>query len=332
VDDLRWGLVTVVLAVVGVALSGGAGGMWIGLLGMLAANLGAFTLAHLRRRKRLAAASDGEAPPGPGAWFDVLGAGWSAILVSMIVATGLQYLSHEAALETWAWLLSALPAAAAPIALAWEGIARTAGGYRRLVGREVDAEEEALPGGDTDRLSSRVFLPLVVPLLLLSATVASAQLPESDRSQVARVALDAVADSLNPPLETDGRLWLHEWATRTESGWTSETISDATLPAVQGRYPEARIGEGDLPDFFLCPEGVQLSMPGSGCPIRDDGRIVGFMHGPERDPPNGIWVAVRVHSTACGGTCSWKVTWLVELRKDEDGRWWAARSAMYSIT
>jgi len=114
VDDPRWGLVTVVLAVVGVALSGGAGGMWIGLLGMIAANLGAFTLARLRRRKRLAAA--------------------------------------------------------APIALAWEGIARTAGGYRRLVGREVDAEEEALPGGDTDGLSSRVFLPLVVPLLLLSAT------------------------------------------------------------------------------------------------------------------------------------------------------------------
>lgn len=144
-DDV-WGSMLVILAVAGVVFMAGGHGMWLGLLGLLAANIGAFVLAGRRRTKRLAAASDREVPPGPGPWFDLIGAGWSAIIVSMIVATGLQYLSHEALLEAWIWLLSALPAAVAPLALGREGVARAAEGYRRLLGRGMGGEEDPLPG------------------------------------------------------------------------------------------------------------------------------------------------------------------------------------------
>jgi hypothetical protein len=50
-------------------------------------------------------------------------------------------------------------------------------------------------------------------------------------------------------------------------------LSQDAERAIQRIFPTARYSE-NLDSLVLCPAGVQLRMPGSGCPIRDDGVII----------------------------------------------------------
>lgn len=102
------------------------------------------------------------------------------------------------------------------------------------------------------------------------AAVPAAELLEL-RVKTFEVLLDSLAGGLPPTV----RIWLVSDPERDPvTGEVTRTShSPAEVQAIQSRFPSVRLP--DDPDrLFLCPPGAEVRMPGSGCPILEDGVIV----------------------------------------------------------
>jgi hypothetical protein len=73
------------------------------------------------------------------------------------------------------------------------------------------------------------------------------------------------------------RIWIRTsepLAIRREGSPPLVPMAPAVAEALRAAFPEARFTPDSNEQLFLCPAGVRVVMPGSGCPIKDDGVIV----------------------------------------------------------
>lgn len=125
----------------------------------------------------------------------------------------------------------------------------------------------------------RVFqLLLAVTVLTQVPQEAAGQTPSQltpEDSATLRVQmLQVLVDSLGPD-ERPPRIWIIQHADREAvagpMGLTRLTAAERT--AILKAFPTVEFAE-HTDSLFLCPAGVHVSMPGTGCPIRDEGVIV----------------------------------------------------------
>jgi hypothetical protein len=102
-----------------------------------------------------------------------------------------------------------------------------------------------------------------------------ASLTQADSIQAWSAALRVLIDSLGPRRSDPYRIWLHADRERagTSSGVRFVPLSQDAEREIQRSFPTARYSE-KFDSLVLCSAGVQLRLPGSGCPIRDDGVII----------------------------------------------------------
>lgn len=122
-------------------------------------------------------------------------------------------------------------------------------------------------------------------LLLLawgSTSSVSGQVPEmlasSDSVEVRRAVLGVLLSPDRRPIDGrySGRVWLQPYRVRDEEAGTWVVQGGPTpleLESLRAIFPDLEVLPPDA-DPFLCPDGVEVRMPGPGCPIRDDGAIV----------------------------------------------------------
>lgn len=102
------------------------------------------------------------------------------------------------------------------------------------------------------------------------------QLAAADSVALRMAVLQIMLDSLGPDQEP-GRIWIQPRANGHAA--TNQTRSMGLTAnewnAISERFPAARLADAS-DTLFLCPPGVRVMMPGTGCPIRDQGIIVSF--------------------------------------------------------
>lgn len=74
-------------------------------------------------------------------------------------------------------------------------------------------------------------------------------------------------------------------------------------------------------------------MPGSGCPILDEGRIVVVFYDPGTNTITGqAFISLSITTTGCDGECTWQEGGEVSLRRDADSQWQATRASRVWMT
>lgn len=123
-----------------------------------------------------------------------------------------------------------------------------------------------------------------------------------DTAAVIGIALSAVAEE---GLDLERRLWLRETP-------AVPVLSAEVLSELSGRVPGLRPVENGR-EMRQCPEGEPRTLPGSACPILDDGVVVWFY----RLEVSGDVASVGVGLTHPGHAAGRGVL----LRRDPDGDW-----------
>ena len=123
-----------------------------------------------------------------------------------------------------------------------------------------------------------VLLPLAWASVL--PTAASGQnavrLLPADTAALFVVALDTIRTTMWQPFSREDTIWL-----RPDRDWLRPDRdrqghpSSVTLARLVERFPALTLVE-EAEQLFECPPGVEVRMPGQGCPIRGGGRIVRF--------------------------------------------------------
>lgn len=86
---------------------------------------------------------------------------------------------------------------------------------------------------------------------------------------------------------------------------------------------------------FNCPERVELQMPGSGCPIQDEGVVISLgplAGGDSGDVSVHVWVARSVPSSRSAETLSWMTGPRLRLSRSAEGGWRVAEVSKTWIT
>lgn len=143
--------------------------------------------------------------------------------------------------------------------------------------------------------------------------------PEAQSLHVAAVqaALDvgAVRDSGR------SRIWMVPY-TDHHLQPSAQPVTDLPEPvrqALTNAYPILRF-RGSETSLFLCPPGVQVEMPGVGCPILEDGLIIAL--GPPSYSADGsVKITVRVVQSEEAGAYTQAIGLTLLMTKDEAGRW-----------
>jgi hypothetical protein len=128
-------------------------------------------------------------------------------------------------------------------------------------------------------------------------------------------------DSLAPAVSRTDRIWLGVRFRGTAAAALYH-ITDAEAAAIADAYPGSRrAAPGDT--IYLCPPGVELRLPGTACPIRDDGVVMEL--GPLRFDGDSVatsgWL---IRSSTRGGSL---VTWaeVLSLVFERHCRGWRLR-------
>jgi hypothetical protein len=168
-------------------------------------------------------------------------------------------------------------------------------------------------------------------ILLVASIVFAVQAPASaqiigtatseDSAGVRIAALRVVLDTLGPQGADAGRIWVRPHTERDPATGErrSVTLSPAERAAVAEAFPTARVI--DAPDTsFLCPPMMRTLLPGTGCPIRDDGVIVEFA--PLRFDGDSVSTAGMLIQSwpAARGTLTW-VQWIDLVLDRTRGKW-----------
>jgi len=140
---------------------------------------------------------------------------------------------------------------------------------------------------------------------------ASTPLNSADSAAIFFTALDSVRQSMWRPFGEDAVIWL-----RGRRDSPVETPSAAVMSELRQHFPSLEFVSSSA-DLFECPPGLQVQMPGQGCPIRDGGRIVSF-GAPEQDPSGNVtlWLFVT-HSSE---DAAWTQLFGRQLRLTRDAR------------
>jgi hypothetical protein len=146
-------------------------------------------------------------------------------------------------------------------------------------------------------------------------------LTSADSAQIRVATLRILIDSLAESPESPGRIWIsgsHQLRRDTASA-RQFALSDTQWAAISQAFPTARhVVPTD--SLFLCPAGVELRMPGSGCPIKEDGIVVELA--PLRVDADSVTSSGLLvqSSTSYGRLVTWaQGMWLVFERVQ--GRW-----------
>jgi hypothetical protein len=139
-------------------------------------------------------------------------------------------------------------------------------------------------------LTVRIRLVFVVAIAFLAANCAKSSSPErpllsvqsdsltrGDTTALRIATIGVLLDSLAGPNDGDGRIWISRTGDlRSQPGAASAyALSDSEWMRIAAHYSSAKLIEhGD--SALMCPPGVQLRMPESGCPIREGGIILGL--------------------------------------------------------
>ena len=159
------------------------------------------------------------------------------------------------------------------------------------------------------RTRSAVLISL---FLLVGAKPVCAQAPglisASDSVVVWTAALDTVAKSLN--VERHQVLWLQP---------TPHPPSATVVRGVQSLFPNMRVNDSEA-ELFLCPPGRTLTMPGTGCPIRENGAIL-RLRTIKAATQDEVSVTVSFVRSNQEGDRTWLTAQEVLLARTVDGRW-----------
>lgn len=104
---------------------------------------------------------------------------------------------------------------------------------------------------------------------------ASIVLTAEDSAHVIVVTLQVLTDSLGTPSTSERPIWLNvRHIPHGSSGQRRPlTLSERQWAEIRATFPTARpVPPGESP--FLCPPGVEMSLPGRGCPIQDGGTVI----------------------------------------------------------
>lgn len=147
----------------------------------------------------------------------------------------------------------------------------------------------------------------------------------------AEVTIAAMAKLLGS--RQDGvRVWVRDGTRpQRESGAVSpRTLSPAQWTAISEAYPAARLVTWS-DTLFLCPPGVRVTMPVTGCPVREDGVIINLL--PPRVQGDSVWI--RGVLTRSQRTHDGHHTWASSadmLFSREDGVWTFRRFGLRATT
>lgn len=171
-------------------------------------------------------------------------------------------------------------------------------------------------------------LAVVVPLVLGSFAPLHAQdttaPTASDSVQLYVATLRILIDSLAPQTSSDRPIWIRLRAFSRDSAPEHPLQPSATQwGEISRAFPTARRA-GPPDSLFLCPPGVELRLPGQGCPIRGDGIVTSLRLGRVAGDSVVMVGDVVQSSTSAAGISTWaEVLYLVFERV---GRTWRLRA------
>jgi hypothetical protein len=103
----------------------------------------------------------------------------------------------------------------------------------------------------------------------------AANLPPAESASLRVATVTILLDSLVHDVPKQGRIWIGGGVhfSYEAKGVDRYIVSDTEWQAISQVYSGAR--RAAVTDtVFLCPDGVKLQMPGSGCPIREGGIVI----------------------------------------------------------
>lgn len=136
--------------------------------------------------------------------------------------------------------------------------------------------------------------------------------------------------------------------------WIPAALVERTAPGPDGQYPRVsesiRRGLGEsfpgvrfVEDYarvfdlvFECPEGVEVRMPGRGCPVQDGGVVV-MLGAISPGEAGRLWTHCSLAQSAPssrrpGVTNSWAQGFRLDLVRSEDGGWEVVNTTVPWIT
>ena len=171
-----------------------------------------------------------------------------------------------------------------------------------------------------------VLLPLAWALVL--PTAASGQnavrLLPADTAALFVVALDTIRKTMGQPFSTEDTIWLRPDRDRQAHP------SSVTLGRLVERFPALTLVE-EAEQLFECPPGVEVRMPGQGCPIRGGGRIVRFGRIVVEDEGT-VRLSLSIIHSADDGSWTHLLGQEVRLIRTADGFWVVADFLVTVVT
>lgn len=171
----------------------------------------------------------------------------------------------------------------------------------------------------------------------LSAAAVLAVLPPAARGQITpqdsaaiwAQTLRSLANEANVGLPHAKPLWVQGVRAADEGEMVLGPLSPAVWSALLEHFPNAVQVPADEV-LFECPPGREVRVPGSGCPIRDGGKVAVLMPiTPEGT--DGASAGASVTSSNPSGDRSHRVGMSIELRRTGAG-WMFVRTRWFEIT
>jgi hypothetical protein len=178
-------------------------------------------------------------------------------------------------------------------------------------------------------MSRHLSLLLVPAVLAVTAPAARGQITPQDSAAIWARTLESLGGEASLVLSNARPLWVRGVRVAYEDQMVLEPLSPAVWSAFLEQFPNAVQVPADEV-LFECPPGREVRMPGSGCPIRDGGRVAVLLPiTPEGT--DGASAAASVTSSNPSGDRSRRVGIGIELRRTGAG-WTFVQTRWLEIT
>lgn len=172
-------------------------------------------------------------------------------------------------------------------------------------------------------------LVIVAVLIVAAPAAARAQYPPMTASDSALLHVTSIRilfDRLASGITAEHPIWLRLHVQRPDTGSGSPLQpSETQWREISHALPSARLA-GARDTLFECPPGVRVSMPGTGCPIRENGIIVEVDRPVVDGDSATMWVWLIESGASDGRTLTWAQGLALVLERAGDGRTWRLRA------
>ena len=169
----------------------------------------------------------------------------------------------------------------------------------------------------------------LVSAWMLSQSSVAQQLPltANDSARLRVAVLTVLLDSVGTVNQRSGRIWVR-YSGAGEAHNRASVPSPSEMATITSVFPTARVVTYS-DTVFMCPPGVQVDMPGRGCPIRESGVIVELFD--LRVKGDSLWTTGSLIQSNASGTATWaNMVGLLFIRVR--GAWQFARTTSRFIT